>query len=255
MLSTGVLSIGSQALTNPVSPLTGGFTLDNEYSANPPVTSGNVTVDSITFTAGDVAKVSVSGGVTAIDWLNGANDLLSLVFSSPLTSSGGTVALNTAQSSFTSFASGTPASITGSDTAVPGPFTLLGVGASFASTRRLRRRILQSRQRPWQCFGCHGDAQPGGGFVAGSRHPISGLDHLVVMVAVSPGVLAPPAFGMLTVAFPMAMPFQMAMAFGGLVGLLEVPITGVEIGIAVSGLMTGLKVLFELGPPLRTAAA
>lgn len=143
-----VLNTGSQALTNPVSPLTGGFTLNNESSANPIVTSSNVTVGTYTFSASDVINVTVSGGVTAIDWLNGNNDLLSLAFSSPLTPSGGTVGLNSLASSFATFANPTPVAITGSVTAVPEPFTLLGVGASFASTRRLRRRIRQGSQRP-----------------------------------------------------------------------------------------------------------
>lgn len=142
-----VLSPGSQAQTNPVTPLTGGFTLDNEYSANPNVTFSNVMAGSITFSASDVVNVSVASGVTAIDWLNGNSDLLSLVFSSPLTPSGGTVALNSILSSFTPFVSGTPAAITGSVSAVPEPFTLLGVGTSFAYTRRLRCRIHRGRQR------------------------------------------------------------------------------------------------------------
>nr|WP_235300121.1 HupE/UreJ family protein [Synechococcus sp. GFB01] len=37
--------------------------------------------------------------------------------------------------------------------------------------------------------------------------------------------------------------------FRGLLGLLGVPIPGVDIGIAVSGLVMGLMVLFELRPP------
>ena len=55
-------------------------------------------------------------------------------------------------------------------------------------------------------------------------------------------------FGVLPVAFPLVM------AFGGLLGLLGVPIPGVEIGIAVSGLVMGLMVLFELRAPLWLAA-
>ena len=41
----------------------------------------------------------------------------------------------------------------------------------------------------------HADAHPGGGFVAGFLHPISGLDHVVAMVAVGlwGAVLGPPA--------------------------------------------------------------
>jgi urease accessory protein len=96
----------------------------------------------------------------------------------------------------------------------------------------------------------HADTSHGGGFVAGFLHPISGLDHVVAMVAVGlwGAVLGPPALWVLPVAFPMVM------AFGGLLGLLGVPIPGVEIGIAVSGVVMGLMVLFELRPPLWVAA-
>lgn len=86
--------------------------------------------------------------------------------------------------------------------------------------------------------------------MAGFLHPITGLDHVVAMVAVGlwGAVLAPPALWVLPVAFPLVM------AFGGLLGMLGVPIPGVEIGIAVSGLVMGLMVLFELRPPLWLAA-
>lgn len=96
----------------------------------------------------------------------------------------------------------------------------------------------------------HADGHHGGGFLAGLMHPISGLDHVVAMVAVGlwGAVLGPPALWVLPVAFPLVM------AFGGLLGLLGVPIAGVEIGIAVSGLVMGLMVLFELRPPLWLAA-
>ncbi|MCT0199016.1 HupE/UreJ family protein [Synechococcus sp. CS-1325] len=96
----------------------------------------------------------------------------------------------------------------------------------------------------------HADTSHGGGFVAGFLHPITGLDHVVAMVAVGlwGAVLAPPALWVLPVAFPLVM------AFGGLLGMLGVPIPGVEIGIAVSGLVMGLMVLFELRPPLWLAA-
>ena len=83
--------------------------------------------------------------------------------------------------------------------------------------------------------------------------PISGRDHVVavvVMVAVSlwGAVLGAPGLGALTVAFPIGM------AFGDLLGLFGVPIPGVEFGSAVSGLVMGLMVLFELRPPLWLAA-
>ncbi len=96
----------------------------------------------------------------------------------------------------------------------------------------------------------HVDGHHGGGFLAGLLHPISGLDHVVAMVAVGlwGAVLGPPALWVLPVAFPLVM------AFGGLLGLLGVPIPGVEIGIAFSGLVMGLMVLLELRPPLWLAA-
>ena len=44
------------------------------------------------------------------------------------------------------------------------------------------------------------------------------------------------------------------MAFGGMLGLAGVPLPGVEIGIALSGVLLGLAVLAEWRPPLRAAA-
>jgi len=97
----------------------------------------------------------------------------------------------------------------------------------------------------------HGDAGHGRGFVAGLLHPITGLDHVVAMVAVGlwGAVLGPPALWLLPVAFPIVM------ALGGCLGLLGVPIPGVEIGIALSGMVLGLMVLFEIRAPLVLAAA
>lgn len=96
----------------------------------------------------------------------------------------------------------------------------------------------------------HVEQGHGGGFAAGFLHPITGPDHVAAMLAVGlwGAVLGPPALWVLPVAFPMVM------AFGGLLGLLGVPIPGVEIGIAVSGLVLGLMVLFEVRAPLWLAA-
>ena len=96
----------------------------------------------------------------------------------------------------------------------------------------------------------HADLHPGGGLVAGFLHPISGLDHVVAMVAVGlwGAVLGPPALWLLPLAFPPVM------ALGGLLALLGMPLPGVEVGIALSGLTMGLMVLFELRPPLWLAA-
>ncbi len=88
------------------------------------------------------------------------------------------------------------------------------------------------------------------GFVSGLSHPVSGLDHVVAMIAVGlwGAVLGPPAIWVLPVAFPLVM------AFGGLMGLLGFPLPGVEVGIAVSAIVLGALVLTETRPPLWLAA-
>jgi urease accessory protein len=89
-----------------------------------------------------------------------------------------------------------------------------------------------------------------GGFVTGFRHPLSGLDHILAMVAVGlwGAQLGPPAIWVLPVAFPMVI------AFGGMLGLMGVPLPGTEYGIAASAILLGAAVLFEIKPPLVVAA-
>ncbi|HEY1471095.1 MAG TPA: HupE/UreJ family protein, partial [Candidatus Acidoferrum sp.] len=89
------------------------------------------------------------------------------------------------------------------------------------------------------------------GFLSGVRHPISGLDHVLAMIAVGlwGAQLGAPAIWMLPVAFPMVM------ALGGMMGLLGIPLPGVEYGIAASMILLGAAVLLELRPPLALAAA
>jgi urease accessory protein len=88
-------------------------------------------------------------------------------------------------------------------------------------------------------------------FLSGLKHPISGLDHVVAMVAVGlwGAQLGAPAIWVLPVAFPMVM------AFGGMLGLLGVPLPGMEIGIAASAILLGAAVMMELRPPIALAAA
>lgn len=88
------------------------------------------------------------------------------------------------------------------------------------------------------------------GFLAGLAHPVSGADHVLAMVAVGlwGAVLGPPAIWVLPVAFPVVM------ALGGLMGLVGIPVPGVEIGIAVSAIVLGAMVLAEVRPPLWLAA-
>src|SRR5688572_3528104 len=85
-----------------------------------------------------------------------------------------------------------------------------------------------------------------GGFLSGFIHPILGFDHVVAMIAVGlwGAFLGQPAIWLLPVVFPLVM------AFGGLAGVLGVPLPGVEAGIALSALALGAMVALAVRPPL-----
>ena len=97
----------------------------------------------------------------------------------------------------------------------------------------------------------HVESGGAGSLISGLLHPVTGLDHVVAMVAVGlwGAVLAAPAIWLLPVAFPMVM------ALGGLIGLLGLPLPGVEVGIAISGMVLGLLVALERRVPLAVALA
>jgi urease accessory protein len=96
----------------------------------------------------------------------------------------------------------------------------------------------------------HEEAGQAAGFLAGLLHPVSGLDHVLAMVAVGlwGAVLGPPAIWVLPVAFPLVM------ALGGLMALLGMQVPAVEVGIALSAIVLGVMVLAEERPPLGIAA-
>ena len=88
------------------------------------------------------------------------------------------------------------------------------------------------------------------GLFAGLLHPVTGLDHVLAMVAVGlwGAQLGKPAIWTLPVAFPVVM------AFGGMLGLVGLPLSGVELGIALSALALGACVLFDWRPASPIAA-
>ncbi len=90
-----------------------------------------------------------------------------------------------------------------------------------------------------------------GGFLTGIQHPVSGFDHVLAMVAVGlwGAQLGVPALWLLPVAFPMMM------AFGGMLGLMGLPLPGVEVGIAVSAIVLGILVCREAKPTLWISLA
>ena len=89
-----------------------------------------------------------------------------------------------------------------------------------------------------------------GGLVGGLMHPVFGPDHVAAMVAVGlwGAFLGSPAIFILPIVFPLVM------ALGGTLGILGVPLPGVEIGIAVSAAVLGMMVALAARPPLWVAA-
>jgi len=89
------------------------------------------------------------------------------------------------------------------------------------------------------------------GFITGLEHPWSGLDHVLAMIAVGlwGAQLGNPAIWLLPIAFPMMM------AMGATMGLLGIPVPGVEIGIALSAIVLGTMILVEVRPNLAVAIA
>jgi urease accessory protein len=89
-----------------------------------------------------------------------------------------------------------------------------------------------------------------GGVMAGFSHPLFGLDHVVAMIAVGlwGAFLGAPALWVLPIVFPMVM------ALGGALGVRGLPLTHVEVGIALSAVVLGFMVALAARPPLWVAA-
>ena len=96
----------------------------------------------------------------------------------------------------------------------------------------------------------HEQAVAGGGLVRGLLHPLSGMDHLIAMVAVGiwGAQLGAPAIWILPITFPMVM------AVGGVLGVLRIPLPMPELVIALSALVLGAAVAMRLRLPFAAAA-
>jgi urease accessory protein len=87
------------------------------------------------------------------------------------------------------------------------------------------------------------------GFMRGAMHPVSGLDHVLAMVAV--GLFAATLGGRALWLVPAA--FVAMMGVGGLIGIYGLDLPYVELGIAASVIILGAAVAFRFNAP--TAAA
>ena len=88
-------------------------------------------------------------------------------------------------------------------------------------------------------------------FAAGFGHPLSGLDHMAVMIAV--GLWAALKGGRAIWAWPAA--FVGVMLVGGALGMLHVPVPFVEPGILASVVALGLLVALAVDLPVSVGAA
>ncbi len=97
----------------------------------------------------------------------------------------------------------------------------------------------------------HTEAGVPGGLISGFLHPLTGLDHIVAMVAVGlwGAQLGRPGIWVLPVCFPTVM------ALGGVLGIMNVPLPAPELAIAASALVLGCAVALALRVPLWGAAA
>lgn len=92
----------------------------------------------------------------------------------------------------------------------------------------------------------HVSGEVSGGMQSGLLHPVSGLDHVLAMVAVGlwGAQLGAPQIWLLPIVFPLVM------ACGAALGVMGLQLPGVEIGIASSAIVLGIMVLFEAKPPM-----
>jgi urease accessory protein len=108
--------------------------------------------------------------------------------------------------------------------------------------------VLALASLPQPAF-AHVEQGQAAGFLTGIKHPWSGLDHVLAMIAVGlwGAQLGNPALWLLPVTFPMMM------SLGAVMGLLGMGLPGVEVGIALSALLLGGLVLGEVRPRLAVA--
>lgn len=98
-------------------------------------------------------------------------------------------------------------------------------------------------------------AHPGhdgaGGLTHGLIHPLTGIDHVLAMIAV--GVLAAQYGGRALWLVPMS--FLVAMAIAGVIGMAGIVVPIAEVGIGVSIVVLGLALAFQFRPPTFVAMA
>ncbi|BAM92475.1 conserved membrane hypothetical protein [Bradyrhizobium oligotrophicum S58] len=96
----------------------------------------------------------------------------------------------------------------------------------------------------------HEQTGVGGGLASGLLHPLTGMDHLVAMVAV--GIWGAQLGGVAIWVLPIV--FPLVMAFGAVLGILKIGLPVPELIIALSALVLGLAVAMRIRVPFAVAA-
>lgn len=94
-----------------------------------------------------------------------------------------------------------------------------------------------------------GASLPYGSFIGGLSHPVLGIDHFLAMVSV--GILSAQIGGRAIWTVPAT--FVGVMAFGGVLGYVDVGLSAIEIGIAISVLALGIAIAADRKLPLSLA--
>lgn len=102
---------------------------------------------------------------------------------------------------------------------------------------------------PGLAFAHEGASLPYGSFLAGLTHPVLGADHFLAMVSV--GIVSAQIGGRAIWTVPTT--FVCVMAFGGLLGWLDIGLSAIEAGIAVSVLALGLAIAADKRLPVSLA--
>jgi urease accessory protein len=115
----------------------------------------------------------------------------------------------------------------------------------FDNARRVAFFVLTVTLADVRPAAAHIVEGPIGGFSAGFEHPLFGFDHLLAMLAV--GIWGAQMGGRRIWTLPVT--FPLIMTFGGVAGMAGLPLSHVELGIALSVLALGLAIAFAWRPP------
>ena len=109
--------------------------------------------------------------------------------------------------------------------------------------------IIAAVLLPGMALAHEGASLPYGSFVGGLSHPVLGMDHFLAMVSV--GILSAQMGGRAIWTVPAT--FVGVMALGGLLGYIDIGLSAIEAGIALSVLVLGIAIAADRKLPMSLA--